>query len=214
MPEEKSTHTNSDVFSLTRREFVATVGGAAATAAVLTAVDLGAVETPLIAAETPPVDKFHSLIMLRVNGETHRRVVDNRATLAEVLRNELGLTGTKIGCSRGECGACTVILDGRAQYSCSMLAVDAQHGEIETIEGMAKGDQLHPLQQAFIKHDAMQCGFCIPGQLMALKAAIERNPNMSREELRYAMSGNVCRCGCYANILDAAEEAQRSMKKG
>jgi aerobic-type carbon monoxide dehydrogenase small subunit (CoxS/CutS family) len=94
-----------------------------------------------------------------------------------------------------------------------VLAVDAQHSEIETIEGLAKGDQLHPLQEAFIKHDAMQCGFCIPGQLMALKAAIGHNSDLSREELRYAISGNVCRCGCYSNILDAAEEAQRTMKK-
>ena len=144
---------------------------------------------------------------------THRLVVDNRAVLADVLRNDLGLTGTKIGCSRGECGACTVVMDGRAHYSCSVLALDAQHSEIETIEGLAKGDQLHPLQAAFIKHDAMQCGFCIPGQLMALKAAIGRNPDLSREQLRYAISGNVCRCGCYSNILDAAVEAQTAMKK-
>ncbi|MBZ5537341.1 MAG: (2Fe-2S)-binding protein [Acidobacteriia bacterium] len=213
MPEETANQSNAGNFSLTRREFVATVGAAAATTAVLSTVDLGVIDAPLMAAETPEVDKFHSLIMLKVNGETHRLVVDNRAVLADVLRNELGLTGTKVGCSRGECGACTVILDGRAHYSCSVLAVDAQHSEIETIEGLANGDQLHPLQAAFIKHDAMQCGFCIPGQLMALKAAFGRNPNLSREELRYAISGNVCRCGCYSNILEAAEEAQRTMKK-
>lgn len=213
MPEEVANQSKSGEFSLTRREFVATVGTAAATTAVLSTVDLGVINTPLLAAETPQVDKFHSMIMLKVNGETHRLVVDNRAVLADVLRNDLGLTGTKIGCSRGECGACTVVMDGRAHYSCSVLALDAQHSEIETIEGLAKGDQLHPLQAAFIKHDAMQCGFCIPGQLMALKAAIGRNPDLSREQLRYAISGNVCRCGCYSNILDAAVEAQTAMKK-
>lgn len=213
MPEETVTQSNAGDLSLTRREFVTTVTTAAATTAVLSTVDLGVIDPPLMAAENPPVDKFHSLIMLKVNGETHRLVVDNRAVLADVLRNELGLTGTKIGCSRGECGACTVIMDGRAHYSCSVLAVDAQHSEIETIEGLAKGDQLHPLQEAFIKHDAMQCGFCIPGQVMALKAAIGRNPDLSREGLRYAISGNVCRCGCYSNILDAAVEAQGKMKK-
>ncbi|MDD5542770.1 MAG: (2Fe-2S)-binding protein [Acidobacteriia bacterium] len=213
MPEEKSPQSTSEKFTLSRREFVATVGGAAATSAVLSTVDLGVLETPVFAAETPPVDKFHSLITLRVNGDTHRLVIDNRATLADVLRTELGLTGTKIGCSRGECGACTVIMDGRAVYSCSILAVDAQHGKIETIEGMAVGGRLHPLQQAFLDHDAMQCGFCIPGQLMALKAALDRNPNLSREELRYAISGNICRCGCYANIIDAAEQARPVMKK-
>lgn len=213
MPEEVANQSKSGEFSLTRREFVATVGTAAATTAVLSTVDLGVIDTPLLAAETPQVDKFHSMIMLKVNGETHRLVVDNRAVLADVLRNDLGLTGTKIGCSRGECGACTVVMDGRAHYSCSVLALDAQHSEIETIEGLAKGDQLHPLQAAFIKHDAMQCGFCIPGQLMALKAAIGRNPDLSREQLRYAISGNVCRCGCYSNILDAAVEAQTAMKK-
>lgn len=213
MPEEKILPPNTEVFPLTRREFVATVGGAAATTAVLSAVDLTMLPEPLEAAETPPMDKFHSLVTLQVNGETHRLVIDNRATLAEVLRNDLGLTGTKVGCSRGECGACTVILDGRAVYSCSLLAVDAQHSKIETIEGMAVGGRLHPLQQAFLEHDAMQCGFCIPGQLMALKAALDHRSEMTREELRQAISGNVCRCGCYANIVDAAQQAQRVMKK-
>ena len=213
MSKQQTDSPSQSLFPLTRREFVATVGGAAATTAVLSAVDLGVLEKPLLAAETPEVDKFHSLITLKVNGETHRLVVDNRTMLVDVLRNELGLTGTKIGCSRGECGACTVVMDGRAIYSCSTLAVDAQHSNIETIEAMAVGGRLHPLQQAFLDHDAMQCGFCIPGQLMALKAAIERRPNMTREELRQAVSGNICRCGCYANIIDAAEQAQRIMKK-
>lgn len=213
MSQEKPSNSTQDPFALTRREFVTTIGGTAATTAVLSAIDLEISEKPILAAGMPPADKFHSLITLNVNGETHRLVVDNRLTLVDVLRNDLGLTGTKVGCSRGECGACTVIIDGRAVYSCSVLAVDAQQGAIETIEGMAGGGRLHPLQTAFLKHDAMQCGFCIPGQLMALKAAIDRKPDMTREELRYAISGNVCRCGCYANIVDAAEEAQRAMKK-
>jgi aerobic-type carbon monoxide dehydrogenase small subunit (CoxS/CutS family) len=213
MSDEKSTFPPADGFSLTRREFVATVGGAAAGTAVLSTVDLGVLETPLRAADTPQVDKYRSLVTLKVNGETHRLVVDNRATLVDVLRNDLGLTGTKVGCARGECGACTVIIDGRAVYSCSILAADAQHGEIETIESMAVGGRLHPLQTAFLEHDAMQCGFCIPGQLMTLKAALDRKPDMTREELRHAISGNICRCGCYANIIDAAQQAQKVMKK-
>ncbi len=213
MSQEKLLDSSPDFFPMTRREFVATVGGAAATTAALSAVDLKVMERPLLAAEAPPEDKFHSAITLHVNGETHRLIVDNRTTLADVLRNDLGLTGTKIACSRGECGACTVILEGRAVYSCSLLAVDAQLGKIETIEGMAVGGRLHPLQQAFLDHDAMQCGFCIPGQLMALKAALDRKPDMTREELRYAVSGNICRCGCYANIVAAAEQAREVMKK-
>ncbi len=213
MSDEKLSPTSDSPLDLTRRQFVTTVGGVAATTAVLSAVDLEILERPALAAETPQVDKYHSLVTFRVNGEAHRLVVDNRATLADVLRNELGLTGTKIGCSRGECGACTVVMDGRAVYSCSILAVDAQHGEILTIEGLATGDRLHPLQQAFLEHDAMQCGFCIPGQLMALKAALDRKPGLTRDEIRQAISGNICRCGCYANIVAAAEQARDKMKK-
>ena len=142
-------------------------------------------------------------IALFVNGEKVEADIESRITLAEFLREELRLTGTKVGCNRAECGSCTVILDGEPVYSCSMLAVEASGTEILTIEGLANNANLHPLQDAFIEHDALQCGYCTPGMLMALKALLDKNPRPEESDIREAIDGNFCRCGSYPNIISA-----------
>jgi carbon-monoxide dehydrogenase small subunit len=143
------------------------------------------------------------LIELKVNGELHDVVVEPRRTLLEVLREQLGLTGTKEGCDAGDCGACTVLLDGKPVPSCLVLAIDAQGKDILTIEGVANGPELHPIQKAFVDYGAMQCGFCSPGMIITAKALLERNPNPSESEVREAISGNLCRCTGYVKIIEA-----------
>jgi xanthine dehydrogenase YagT iron-sulfur-binding subunit len=148
-------------------------------------------------------------IVLRVNGEEHRLSVDVRATVLDVLRERLDLTGSKKGCDHGQCGACTVLLDGRRVNSCLMLAVAHQDAEITTIEGL----EPHPLQQAFLEHDAFQCGYCTPGQICSaaglLAEAQAEGVTLTDEEIRERMSGNLCRCGAYANIVPAIAEVAR-----
>jgi carbon-monoxide dehydrogenase small subunit len=143
------------------------------------------------------------LIELKVNGELHDVVVEPRRTLLEVLREQLGLTGTKEGCDAGDCGACTVLLDGKPVPSCLVLAIDTQGKDILTIEGVANGPELHPIQKAFVDYGAMQCGFCSPGMIITAKALLERNPNPSESEVRKAISGNLCRCTGYVKIIEA-----------
>jgi len=145
----------------------------------------------------------HTTIRLVVNGVEHRIEVEDRWTLVELVRDHLGLTGTKIGCDRGECGACTVLLDGKPVYSCSYLAVWADGRSIQTVEGLAENDRLHPLQQAFIEHDGPQCGFCTSGQLMSARALLARNPHPTADEIRAALTGNLCRCSNYNRYLEA-----------
>ena len=144
-------------------------------------------------------DQFKE-ITLFVNGSEKKIKVDCRTTLAEALREKLGLTGTKLGCNRAECGTCTVIADGRAVYSCTMLAVEAAGRKIETIEGLSQGSSLHPLQEMFIENDALQCGYCTPGILMSLKAILDRKKDVDQKTIRETISGNYCRCGAYPNI--------------
>lgn len=144
------------------------------------------------------------MIELKVNGETYEVAIDPRRSLLEVLRESIGLTGTKKGCDEGECGACTVIMDGRAVPSCLTLAVEAQGKEITTIEGLARQGQLHPLQEAFVKYGAFQCGFCTPGMIMSLKALMDKNPHPTEDEVKIAIAGNLCRCTGYIKILEAA----------
>ena len=153
-------------------------------------------------------------INLKVNGNGERLVVDPRVTLLDALRDRLELTGTKKGCDRGACGACTVHLDGRRVLSCLTLAVMAQGKEITTIEGLAKGDELHPVQAAFIECDGFQCGYCTPGQIMSAVACINEGHTGSGREIREFMSGNLCRCGAYPNIVDAIKVAAAKMKGG
>jgi xanthine dehydrogenase YagT iron-sulfur-binding subunit len=142
-------------------------------------------------------------VALRVNGSTHRLTLDSRTTLLAALREHLGLTGTKLGCDHGACGACTVHLDGRRVNSCLMLAVMADGRSITTIEGLAADGRLHPMQQAFVDHDAFQCGYCTPGQIMSAVACIQEGHAGSEAEVREYMSGNLCRCGAYPNIVAA-----------
>ena len=153
-------------------------------------------------------------IRLKVNGDTERLVVDPRVTLLDALRDRLELSGTKKGCDHGACGACTVHLDGRRVLSCLTLAVMAQGKEITTIEGLAKGDELHPVQAAFIECDGFQCGYCTPGQIMSAVACINEGHTGSDREIREFMSGNLCRCGAYPNIVDAIKIAAAKMKRG
>lgn len=150
---------------------------------------------------------METAIELKVNGFTYNTKVKGNKTLADVLRNELGLTGTKIGCNTGSCGSCTVLMDGQAVLSC-ILPVEAAVGkEIVTIEGLAKGDRLDPLQEAFVNEGAIQCGFCTPGMVMSAKALLMENPSPAEEEIRTAMAGNLCRCTGYAKIIKAVQTA-------
>jgi aerobic-type carbon monoxide dehydrogenase small subunit (CoxS/CutS family) len=149
------------------------------------------------------------LITLRVNDVERTLQVEARRTLLDALREDLGLTGAKPGCEMGNCGACTVLLDGEAIYSCLALAVECQERAITTIEGLTRSDALDPIQQAFIAHDALQCGFCTPGQVLAMKALLDRNPHPDDEEIDRAMAGNLCRCGAYPKIRAAARVLAR-----
>jgi xanthine dehydrogenase YagT iron-sulfur-binding subunit len=143
-------------------------------------------------------------IVLSVNGEGRALVVEPRRTLLDALREDLQLTGAKPGCNLGQCGACTVLLDGEAVYSCLTLAVECEGREITTIEGLGRGDALDRIQRAFVEHDALQCGFCTPGQVLAMKALLDRDPHPSEHDIVRAMSGNICRCGAYPKIMAAA----------
>jgi len=153
------------------------------------------------------------LVRLRVNGEDYEVFVSPQKVLSEVLREELGLTGVKEGCHEGACGACTVLVNGKAMRSCLMLAVDARDKDIVTIEGLAK-EGLHPLQQAFIEHFAVQCGFCTPGMILQAKALLDENPNPTEEEVRMALTGNLCRCTGYVKIVEAILAVKDKMAPG
>ena len=148
-------------------------------------------------------------IRLTVNGKEYERSVEVRMTLADFLREELGLTGTHLGCEHGVCGACTLLFDGEAVRSCLMLAVQADGASLMTVEGLAQGEKLHPLQQAFQDRHALQCGFCTPGFLMTAYALLKENPEPTEEEAREGISGNICRCTGYQPIIEAILQASR-----
>jgi aerobic-type carbon monoxide dehydrogenase small subunit (CoxS/CutS family) len=149
-------------------------------------------------------------ITLNVNGKKYNLKVEPRMTLLRALRNELDLTGTKEICDRGACGGCSVMLDGKLVNSCMLLAVDAVGAKIGTIEGLAKGDKLDPIQSAFVQHDALQCGFCTPGMVMACKALLETNKKPDLVQIKKGLSGNICRCGTYNNIFAAVQTAAKT----
>src|SRR6202167_3703537 len=176
---------------ISRRQFIEGTG----------AVLVGATAVPALHAHTPAAKpaqaEGRSTVHLTVNGTPHSLEVDDRWTLVVVLRDHLGLTGTKIGCDRGECGACTVLLDGKPVYSCSQLAVWADGRAVQTVEGLARNEHLHPLQEAFIEHDGPQCGYCTSGQLMSAKALLDHNPHAACGEVLVAMTRNICRCSHY-----------------
>jgi xanthine dehydrogenase YagT iron-sulfur-binding subunit len=196
----------------TRRQFLTGVTTALAGAAVAGrgVLDLSAGETRGMGRILGP-GKVE--ITLEVNGQPRRLQVEPRATLLDALRDELQLTGTKSVCERGECGACTVHLDGAARYACLTLAAEAVGRKIATIEGLSPaGGALHPLQQAFVEHDGLQCGFCTPGQVMAAAALLAKNARPTPEQIREGLAGNTCRCGAYPKIFEAVSAAAEKMK--
>lgn len=153
-------------------------------------------------------------IFFEVNGERVEVDVEPHWTLLKVLREKLHLTGTRSGCEMGDCGACTVIFNGRAVNSCLTLVVEVEGGSVSTIEGLGKDDQLHPIQRAFIDHGAIQCGFCTPGMIMAVKALLDKNPSPKEDEVRQALAGNICRCTGYVKIIEAVLSASQAMNTG
>jgi xanthine dehydrogenase YagT iron-sulfur-binding subunit len=146
-------------------------------------------------------------ITLQINGRSYQLLVEPRWSLAYVLREELHITGTKVGCERGECGACTVLIDDKPRYSCLTLAVEAEGADIVTVEGLMDGEELGEVQQAFVEEDALQCGYCTSGQIMSVEGLLRANPNPTRDEVRAHVSGNLCRCATYTHIFNAAERA-------
>jgi xanthine dehydrogenase YagT iron-sulfur-binding subunit len=146
-------------------------------------------------------------VALTINGFPHRLLVQPRWSLAWVLREQLGITGTKLSCDRGECGACTVLIDGVPRYACMTLVAEAENTEVTTLEGLLEGEQLGAVQQAFVEQDAFQCGYCTPGQILAVEGLLRETPAPSLEEIRTGVSGNLCRCGAYVNIFRAARRA-------
>jgi xanthine dehydrogenase YagT iron-sulfur-binding subunit len=178
----------------------------------LTLLERADAQTPAPAAKIDPNDPV--AMRLRVNGRDHRVPLDGRSSLLDALRENLALTGTKKGCDHGQCGACTVLMDGKRVLSCLTLAAAAQGHEVTTIEGLAAVDgTLHPMQQAFIDHDAFQCGYCTPGQIMSAVACVKEGHAESDANIREYMSGNLCRCAAYPNIVDAIKQAKPLMKE-
>ena len=151
------------------------------------------------------------IITLTVNGESYEALVKPNSTLLDVLRDQLELTGSKRGCDAGDCGSCTVIMDGRPVNACLVLALKAEGREITTIEGLAEGTQLHPIQEAFVEYGAIQCGFCTPGMVLSAKALLDRNPKPTEEEIKSGIAGNLCRCTGYIKIVEAIQAASQKM---
>ncbi len=203
---------------VTRRGFLKGAGLTAAGAAILESGLVGASEGASAMEAPAPViiGPGRVAMTMRLNGASRRVDVEPRTTLAEALRFELGLTGTKVVCDRGSCSACTVWLDGTPVCSCMTLALDAAGRSVTTIEGLADGETLHPVQEAFIEYDAMQCGFCTPGMIMSCAALLRQNADPTLEEVKTATSGNLCRCGTYPKVFEAtlAAAKQRGGKKG
>jgi xanthine dehydrogenase YagT iron-sulfur-binding subunit len=197
---------------ITRREFLKGTGAAIAGTAVLDTKLQAAASLPEAAQNGASAGTGPVRILLDVNGVQQALDVEPQTTLAELLRGPLHLTGTKIGCDRGGCSACTVWLDRVPVASCMMLAMDVGDRKVVTIEGLARGDQLHPVQAAFIAHDAIQCGFCTPGLVMSCAALVENNRNPSLQEVKAATSGHLCRCGTYPHVFAATLDAAKALK--
>jgi xanthine dehydrogenase YagT iron-sulfur-binding subunit len=198
--------------AISRRSFIKGAGAVAAAAGLVRVPPAGAEAQPLPAGVAEKLGPDAVTIELTINGAPAKLTVEPRVTLLRALREHLGLTGTKLVCDRGACGACTVHLDGKPVTSCMMLALDARGHRVTTIEGLGNPAQMHPVQAAFVEADALQCGFCTPGMVMSVAAALERNPAATIEEIKLATAGNICRCGTYPHVFEAALKAARSKK--
>ena len=185
-------------FPVSRRDFIRTVGAGGLATGVLTTVNVGAQTgvREIGPGEVP--------VVLTINGRKHQLAVEPRTTLLDAVRQRLNMTGVKRVCDRASCGACTMIVDGRTVYACSILAIEAQGKVIRTVEGLATGNALHPVQEAFCEHDGLMCGFCTPGLVVATTALLEKTPNPTLEQAKRALDGNICRCGTYTKVLKAA----------
>jgi xanthine dehydrogenase YagT iron-sulfur-binding subunit len=206
MAKKKPVRDNAES-GFTRRGFLGSVGAGAA--AVAAGVSSRSEAVPEI---TDPEEMVR--VALRINGRLHRLLIEPRWTLLFVLRERLGITGTKAGCERGECGSCSVLIDDLPRYACMTLALEAEGAEITTIEGLLDGEELGDVQQAFAEHDAFQCGYCTPGQIIAAEGLLRANPSPTTAEIRHGMSGNLCRCGAYQHILNAVAHAADGRKPG
>jgi xanthine dehydrogenase YagT iron-sulfur-binding subunit len=192
--------------ALDRRRFLS-VGASSAAVSMLTRTPSSAQSQSNVRDANQPLS-----LMLNINGEDHRIALDARTTLLDTMREHLGLTGTKKGCDHGQCGACTVLVDGRRVLSCLTLAASVEGAKVTTIEGLAPNGELHPMQQAFIDQDAFQCGYCTPGQIMSAVACVQEGHAGSDAQIREYMSGNLCRCAAYPNIVAAVKQAAATMK--
>jgi xanthine dehydrogenase YagT iron-sulfur-binding subunit len=199
---------NSPTSGFNRRAFMAAAGTAVATPLVARAAG------PAASSHVPQDASVPVNVTLRVNGEDKQLKLDARTTVLDALREHIGLTGSKKGCDHGQCGACTLLIEGRRVVSCLTLALAAEGRDISTIEGLAKDGKLHPMQQAFIDQDALQCGYCTPGQIMAAVACVQEGHANSDEDIREYMSGNICRCAAYPNIVAAVKQAAPEILKG
>jgi xanthine dehydrogenase YagT iron-sulfur-binding subunit len=194
--------------ALSRRRFFNSVASGTVEAAILTLP--GAAAAQIVGGKAAGIEPVK--VDLNINGRVHSLNVEPRWTLQYVLRDQLGLMGTKSACERGECGACTVLIDGVARYACMTLAVEAAGARITTVEGLMRGEELGPVQQAFVEEDAFQCGYCTPGQVMSVEALLRKTPQPTIEQVREAVSGNLCRCGSYVHIVRAAQRAAELRK--
>jgi aerobic-type carbon monoxide dehydrogenase small subunit (CoxS/CutS family) len=203
--ESSSSETTGVGFS--RRNFLKTVGAGPLAAGVLASGAEAQSGPRVLGPGAIPIE-------LTINGKPYRVQIEPRVTLLDAIRDAAGLTGEKRVCDRGSCGACTVIVDGRALYACSMLAVEAVGANVRTVEGLAQGTVLHPVQQAFCDTDGLMCGFCTPGFVMSAVALLEKHPNPTPDEARHALDGNICRCGTYPRVLEAALKVAKEGRRG
>ena len=192
----------ADEPGFSRRSFLKTVGAGGVAAGVL------AKGAHLDAQAVHEVGPGVVPVTLTINGRQHRLQIEPRVTLLDAVRMRAGLTGSKRGCDRGACGACTMLVDGKAVYSCSTLAIEVQGRQIRTVDGLASGDTLHPVQQAFCDKDALMCGFCTPGFIMASVALLEKHPNPTPEQIKKGLDGNICRCGTFSRIFEAVSSVK------
>ncbi len=199
----------SEPQSPSRRNFLKNVGVGTIGGAILTGTS-GKAASPSTAID---YDAGPIPLKLKVNGKTVNVHIHPETTLLEVIRDHLGLTATKMACNRGECGTCTVLLDGKAVYSCHLLALDAAGKDVTTLEGLMDGEKLHPIQEAFLENDGLQCGFCTPGQIMTATALLKEHPEPTEEQISIGMSGTICRCAAYPNIAHAVKDAAGRLKK-